>query len=78
MTKFIATPDRDNTLYAMRKRYDKANELSIVTGNRTMFDSLRDNYMLITEMTNLLEEFEKNKAELLFIKEQLKVFNEKA
>lgn len=75
MSKFIVTPDRDNTLYAMRKRYDKANELSIVTANRTMFDALRDNYMLITEMTNMLEEFDKTKQELLFVKEQLKAFN---
>jgi hypothetical protein len=76
MNKFIITPERDNTLYAMRKRYDKANELSIVTANRIMFDALRDNYMLVIEMTTLLEEFEKNRAELLFVKEQLKVFNE--
>jgi hypothetical protein len=42
-----ADKGRDNSLYAIRRRYEKANMQAIVMHDRVAFDSLRDvNYLL--------------------------------
>lgn len=71
--------ERDNSDRAIRKRYDNANEMAIVTINSMMFDSIRDVLFLLGEkkklqddMHVLLSNNEMLKEELATIKEELK------
>jgi hypothetical protein len=61
--------ERDNSPDAIRRRYDKANAISIVCQDRFVFDSLRDIFYLLKQNEMLLEE-------LTSLKESAKIISD--
>jgi hypothetical protein len=55
------TDDRDNSLSAIRRRYEKANEQAIIMHDRIAFDSLRDIFYLLDLVQKLKKELEESK-----------------
>jgi hypothetical protein len=60
----MESEERDNSPSAIMDRYRKANEQSIVTVNRTAFDSLRDIYYLLEQIRILSEELDACRNEI--------------
>lgn len=54
--------DRDNSTESIVARYNKANEMAIVTHNRICFDSLRDIFFLLAKVQKLEKEIEQLKS----------------